>query len=232
MGSFLEHPPVLREVEPQQPPCIEWQFIMEQLVLDGKWDQLQPKPPCPCGYCFYCRVAFRPLRPLLLEEHLFTDEMLQAVHQLYGELPPEEWTHILSAEPFRVPVLRYLLHHKLIHPDIASPTTLLTAGIIHHSQEVVDFLLSREVGISIDLPDVDGNTSLHTLLDISFKTGVEGDDIPVRQSPSYHLLEFLLEQGADPLLPNRRGIIPMTYAERIRDPEKRDAVIALGPRYL
>lgn len=134
---------------------------------------------------------------------------------------------ILAAEPFRVPVLRYLIANGRVHPTIVRPSTLLACAITHLSLEVIDFLLSHE-SCDINMPDDKGYTPLHLLLELHIQDEAFEKDT-FTKSPVYLLFESLLERGADPLLPNRAGETPLSYVKRLPS-EQRNALLVLLER--
>jgi ankyrin repeat protein len=72
--------------------------------------------------------------------------------------------------------------------------------------DIAQFLLDN--GAEIDIPDEDGNTSLHSAV-AKGKTGV---------------FNFLLSRGANPLLTNNSGESPFTYADTMKRTQMRKAM--------
>jgi hypothetical protein len=215
---------------------MEWRYTMGNYIMEGKWEQLVPRPPCGSARCIPCimigftaRLTLRSLIVLLEKSHLFTEQTHQTLQQIYSQICPSEWVEALIKASSPLPALRYLVSHHFLPLDVSHPRTLIGVGISHLSQEIIEFLLSPQVGVSIHLPDSRGYTPLHTLLELISDNRL---NTTIHENPAYSLLPFILERGANPLLPDASGENAFIYATRIHPHDIRKAVIDLLQSYV
>ncbi len=240
------------------PACAQWYADTITHLRNGELEKLVPTP-CTleeCHHCFYgihdfSNIIPRPVAYLIRMNEYTHEQTIQGIQRIYGRpLTDKDLFRILVSTWVRLPFLRYAL--SLTNPDLIEPTSLLHA--YYTDVEHLDYLLGPEVRMNIDLPNTNGSTILYTLLDFHYRDNIvendddeEGEDQeedPYEENDRVRYLEhlqtqvrpraeYLLQRGADPLLPNKSGQSPLSFAESLTHcpAEEKEALLALLRRY-
>lgn len=201
--------------------CSDWSDAMTRLIKEEKWNELVPTP-CLVEECENCHTVLWAKIPLevLTAEEFFSPEQAGAVMRMYGHYTTTEWMKLLLYYRPSIPLLRFLFGTGRLSPDQSDPFTLLSHNVVWWSKKHIDYLLSPEVGMNINLPTTRGNIAILQYLRTTYDDNEDEDDIATRPGPedeywTYKLecLQFLLDHGADPLLGNRDGTTALTYVE-------------------
>lgn len=211
---------------------------MCRLIKEKKWNELVPNA-CQDTRCERCDSILWMDTPIsmMYAAEFFSPEQEEGIVRMYGHYTTTQWMGLFRYYLSSIPLLRFLFRTGRLSPDQSDPFTLLSHNVVWWNQENIDFLLSPEVGMNINLPTSLGNTALLQYL----RSAYDEDQHPLsRPDPSDNMwteqlqhLQFLLEHGADPLLGNRDGVTPLSYAERLTTftAGQKEAVLSLLQRY-
>jgi len=244
----------------QSPACAQWYADTMTHIRQGQLDKLVPSScTLECYHCFYgvhnfSNIIPRPVAHLIRMEEYTHKQIIQGIQRLYGRLlTDKDWLRILVSTQVRLPFLRYAL--SLTNPDFIEPTSLLHA--YYKDVELLDYLLGPEVRMNINLQTANGSTILYALLDFYYRDDIfendvddeededEEDEDEDEEDGMVHYLErlqsqirphveYLLQRGADPLLPNKCGESPLSFVESLtRCPlQEKEALLALLQTYV
>jgi hypothetical protein len=213
-----------------------------QFAKNGQWDQLQSNS-CEDPECYYCGVyKYSILFQIVIREE-FTQEMEETVYRICGPLSSPKWMEMLIHAMIHrqhrpsLPAIRYLLENGRILPNETEPATLLQLYMSVYQPQHIEYLTSPEVNISINLPNVNGTTPLLTYLRTAYNDQenlADRANAPDgwRQTLLGHVERFL-QMGADPLLENKEGTSPLSYAKELVSftPQEKEDLIQLLTRY-
>ncbi len=199
---------------------------MKNYIEEGKWDLIQS---IALTTNLSCKKNM--LLNLISIPNTITEEVRQTIEIIYKPISPSEWVRLLMKINIPFEKLKYFLDNKIFspndnarcHTDDDSCYTVMQHYLWRHTsyfqfKNRFDFFLSKDIGGNINIQDDEGNTLLHNILRCHYSKE------RIDQNPEFYrdYLEkiiYLLEEGADPLLSNKKGITPIDYVrERPNEP--------------
>lgn len=187
-------------------PCLEWAKRTRRQIRNAHWDQLDP---CPCeAPCVYTTGHI--IRWLATYSAPFPAPLIERLSVLFPD-SHAEWRKACFETFPTFAFFRYLVEH--LHVDVNQDPPLIHPSLpCPQSDQPIDaftYLLSQ--GANVNLPNHQRNTVLHIYLSNAAATD------RVRLDPFYdrlyHTLQLMLDHGADPLLPDHRGITPLQFLQ-------------------
>lgn len=193
--------------------------LITELIQSEKWDEIR----------LYEGEKGDDMSSLLIHTlftlAVYTAQTAHTLDRIIGKVEPEERTQQLTFYVAHFPAIQYYLENERIpiqvahphrdkyrHEYIKYPLSLLQYVIMRDTMDCIRNLevLFAHGADPNEQDEQDGDPILKLYLITGILSRIMVGDIPVKT----HIVQYLLEKGADPLLENRRGMNTLKWMER------------------